>query len=620
MLKGPRGWFSDNGNAKGGRLDAVGQIRAAADRLEAISSDAEPALLAFGEQLNRFNTQAGEIARLSSTVAQQLSGDKMRAEIQGLQFVLERTTMLDESSRRGINTLSEIHATFEVMQQGLDFFESVTRHLQVLCRLIKIESARFDVTHLEFQTLSEDVHKLTDDIRTSSGHLREASISLMALIRSSQQNNGTVGIQRNASSILDGAFAELRAFEQGNKISSRLLEETSERWRQISKGISEIVSSLQFHDITRQRLEHAADSIRQLSNKIEEDEAGRAWLKFAPGRISSDVVSGFRLQQEQILHAGREMEEAGSRIIRSTRRISEGVAGLSRDSCLFSDDDGITTSGFVAELEKTLASLGAVISDYETAQQCVMETLQHVSEQVALMSRFIHDIERIGIEIRKVALNAVIHASNAGDQGMAMGVLAGSIHQLSVDTESRINLVAEKLKAILSMSGDLSLMSEGGRYVNSSSEKMTDRLVSMVSILNEVDVEISAALNQVKIETALLQAELDEAASGMHVHLGMGQDIRNVSASIQTLLLSFVGPEPSRAALNNSVRDAVPDLSVCYTMEKERDVHRAFLSGHQADGLDELSKRRTDDVIGDLNISSAAISRDEDYGDNVELF
>ena len=117
---------------------------------------------------------------------------------------------------------------------------------------------------------------------------------------------------------------------------------------------------------------------------------------------------------------------------------------------------------FVAGLEKSLVHLTKIISEYESANHEILTTLEYVSEKVKVLASFIGEIEHLGIEIRKVALNACIHSANAGDSGLALGVLAGFIHELSTETDTQIHLIARELQAIVSVADELSAGAHNG--------------------------------------------------------------------------------------------------------------------------------------------------------------
>ena len=146
---------------------------------------------------------AKNIAELSSKIAMQLSNKTMQAELSELQYIFNRTLELDEHSRSGAESLKAMLAGLEIMQNHINAFSRITRNLHVLCRLIRIESARFDLTGHEFTALGEDVHKLTQDVEAGSATSRHSrALTLMIQENHSRVSLFRGGQQTNARFIL----------------------------------------------------------------------------------------------------------------------------------------------------------------------------------------------------------------------------------------------------------------------------------------------------------------------------------------------------------------------------------------------------------------------------------
>ena len=206
----------------------IKRLQEAALALEKIPASTEHEFVAFGEDLQRFHAMAGHIAKLSFKIAKQMSDDSMQSGISGLQYIFNRILELDERSRSGAEALGSMLTGLEVMQHQLQAFARIIRNLHVLCRLIRIESARFDLTGQEFQTLADDVNKLTQEIETSLRRFQEQSDAMVAMIRGNYSRIGLFrgGQQENGRVILDHAVGDIKSLEEQNRLASRILTET----------------------------------------------------------------------------------------------------------------------------------------------------------------------------------------------------------------------------------------------------------------------------------------------------------------------------------------------------------------------------------------------------------
>ena len=91
-------------------------------------------------------------------------------------------------------------------------------------------------------------------------------------------------------------------------------------------------------------------------------------------------------------------------------------------------------SSFVSSLERGFSLIAQSLGEYDRINDQLSETIDHAAHTIGAMSAFIDEIEKIGIEIRMIALNACIRAAHVGEHGAALGVLADTIHDLSAET------------------------------------------------------------------------------------------------------------------------------------------------------------------------------------------
>ena len=71
-------------------------------------SPRKASFLSIGEKLQGFYQRAGEISKISSTVANLMSGEELGAVIEGFRNVIERMKRLEGESRRNTETLRDV--------------------------------------------------------------------------------------------------------------------------------------------------------------------------------------------------------------------------------------------------------------------------------------------------------------------------------------------------------------------------------------------------------------------------------------------------------------------------------------------------------------------------------
>lgn len=128
------------------------------------------------------------------------------------------------------------------------------------------------MNEIGFNILSDNVKKCAKLIDTKSSDIMDHSKSLNILVQRAipriqellnQQQNSVVNM-------LKDAHASLESLTSLNRKSSEISVRIATRSSGIYQNISDVVTSLQFHDITRQRIEHIGKTLACLQERLQE--------------------------------------------------------------------------------------------------------------------------------------------------------------------------------------------------------------------------------------------------------------------------------------------------------------------------------------------------------------
>ncbi|MCX5828971.1 MAG: hypothetical protein NTV58_13365 [Deltaproteobacteria bacterium] len=612
----------------------------AGERIMKMTTGTEGEFLRIGERLQEIHQRARAMSQLSGAAAERLSGDTIVSEMEGLKRILQQIGAENESSLGGSATIAMILQRLKEVHGYLESFEKIVRNLRVLCNLIRIESARLGNRHEGFAALGDDVQGLIAHVDTGSSTLRmrtEEIIRLLAdhLVLAQEFETSQ---QEKAKQILDQSNSSIREMEMRHELSSQVIKDAATRWKQISGSVGEVVASLQFHDITRQRMEHVREALMELmghqKNTSEPlEHASRvAWpLRSRPGNngkrdtteVMSKAAATCELQAAQLHHAREDLAGAVERIGRNLDRISSEISVMSEDIQKAAGASGENEQTYFSELEASLAKLMEAIGEFTEMNRKMSGSMLQVAHAMGEMTSFIRDIQKVGIAMRVTALNACIHAAHIGDSGLALGVLAESIHQLSADTSGSIDSISTNLASI---GGEAeSLSRQGGRYDQERLERengtLLDQVKSLMKPLRQMDEELSGLLQRFDSDGAALQQEIEEMAAHVRVHDGMDRGIGAVVTSLKEMTVEIRAALPAGSGLAKAV--APGDLATRYTMEKERKIHMDIVASAPAAAIGILPMPAEDRGEGKVEIaesSPAAGGDDGDLGDNVELF
>jgi methyl-accepting chemotaxis protein len=600
--------------------------------LHELSSTTEGEFIQIGESLQDFYRRAGEISRLASSVAERISGGEMARARRELQSVFDEVKQQGETSRKGVVGLSSLLEASDNIRNQLDGFDKTVKNLRMLCNYIRIESASLGERNEGFDALSDDVKKLGSSVASKSTDLASRSSSISALIRQHlEMAAGYSSHQKEQERmILNRAEQNLSALTDRYQQSSVTLREIADRWVHISKNIGEVVSSLQFHDITRQRLEHAGEALAELvtdaTGFVRSGDASGAPPRWAGGKglLSKRAATLFapcEIQVAQLRHAQADLTAAVLRMNTNLREIAADSVGMSQEIRKLAGNANGENCSFLSELEKELSSLLAAMSDFMEINRECAASIARVQATVVDMSLFIKDIEVIGIEMRMIALNACVRAARIGNDGMVLGVLAEAIHQLSVDTTQQIEAVSGSLAAISAEAGSLSADVEHRRFQQGQNRKeaMTDHVRGLLAPLCLMDEEISVLLNRIETSGSELSEEIERTVLGNTVQERMGRGIGEVVAELDRLIREMRDIVPKTE--QEKQRRDLAALAERYTMEQERLVHQAvaasvpMLAGASSSAHGEVMNGGPEKTLA----AGTATSKEE-LGDNVELF
>ena len=614
---------------KGAVLDGLAPYNTILRRL---IGSTEKEFLMIGEKIQEFHARASNISESASQIVEKISGREMEDVREGFESMSALVDHLSGGMQAEKEAISSILSHFESLSQPLVEFEKVVRILNVLCNFIKIEIARLALSDTSFQKLSQDVQKMAglieSKIRSLTGQAEVAIPSLRnnaTLIESSnaRQQAESVRILESVRKSLDDMTA--RHFE-----SIKTVAEIFQSWKSITDHIGEVVQSLQFHDITRQRVEHVVEALddlpvrlsRSYSRKPEPSDGGEASegrSKFRLFRYGTSelIADTFELQAAQLEGANHDLTEAVENILTHLRLVARDAAGISEK--IYSATGGTgnrKTGSFILQLEKDIESLADSANEMINIRKELAETMSVMSKTAEGMAVFARDMEKIGIEMQRLAINARVHAAHLGDEGATLGVLADAIHQMSADTASRVAQVTADLQAVVNNAARLSGMAGAQSDESRAGQDNIHTQFSGVSEpLKKMEAQIEEMLPAIEKSGTDLSADIEALLVGVRIHLKVGAELKKV----ETYLMDHAVKMVTRSSEDPARRKArlLADLSSKYTMQRERKTHHVSVG--DAAGKPAVSHGRPQATLPQPE-TPAPKTDENDLGDNVELF
>jgi methyl-accepting chemotaxis protein len=310
------------------------------------------------------------------------------------------------------------------------------------------------------------------------------------------------------------------------------------------------VTSLQFHDITRQQVEHAAAAFER---------AG----EISPGEAAL-LVKICDLEGAQLEHAREAFLAAVTQVKESLARIASSVRQMSEQASAVMAGGGDGT--FLGEMEQGFAGIRTALAECAESRHSLGMVANAVADEVREMSGFLAAIEEIGIRMQRIALNANVKAILMGEQGCALGAVADAIQRLAAESSSQTEAVWQGIRAVAESSERMraELLESGA--------DLAAELERVIQAFHRADRDNVGRLAEIGETRRSFSADLDALRAGIHADRvldevigGTCERLREVVEKAGPLALEEKGAE---------VHEMIHDLESQYTMHAERAVHQ----------------------------------------------
>jgi methyl-accepting chemotaxis protein len=576
-------------------------------KISILTGTTEKEFLQIGSKLQSFLSDSRTITDIASRTANSMSEDILNNGINELNILLKEFS--DYLSKSAITIKSDEVELLKILESihsvsdELSGFKRIVKHLRMLGISTKIESARLGNDDMGFNALADTVDRLSIMISEKAAIITNKAESLTKVIsKTASDLNKLEKTQLTQSNlILKNTTTTLDAFNSKYNECSGKVSDVMNSFSKITKNISEIVTSIQFHDITRQQMEHVSEAVLELMercktcNELESDES-KAELGF--------IYDVCELQVAQVSNSNNEFNKAVADIINNLGNVEDHVGDvLNKTSGLILTDKNNDTTPLNA-IENELNIILSGLAKNEEITDELTASIKSVINIVDDLTKYIQQIEDIGTEIEIIALNARVKAAHTGLNGSALGVLSEAIQKLSIEAKIQTATTSEILIEIGHVSENLK-KSEEQVIENNKKHNLSitqQKIGGLLSAISSMENNAASLLESLKNKVDKLNREINSSLSEITVHKTVQVSSDDILKIFEQILNNIkLVPDISNNKYHNT-----KDLLKRYTMQSERNVHINYSDEFESFGYQEPSKNEE--------------SGDNEFGDNVELF
>jgi hypothetical protein len=560
----------------------------------------------LGEALEELFRDDAKIA----SQARELSAfvNDKKALVGAFQLFKKTTDLVDANLERTLEIGNQLDLVTRHLAQSREHeseFSGLVMVFWVLVTSIRIEAAMLsDAERDEVVLLAISMERVHGELKrlVDSHFVRLEAIRSLIVDICRQVDNVREASQQRVKLSQDEIHSLLAAFQATLDDVSHYCDSTSSQSEHIHGSFNQIIVSLQFQDIIRQKLGQVALTCARILAPVDE----------------TQLELHLAFTHQVALVQQRQLAEAKQQLTETERSIVEHSSQLLTSSELALNDTKELRAGLVAALsdsDATAAFLthltelrGAISSTSEIAQvvtQAVDRVRAQLLEQLVTMAKFT-------MELRRIALNAQLHAARVST-GTALEVLSAQTRRNSDDMRATTDIMLNELRTVLSLLEQVSvtlldLLALSGREdatLCSEAEAVRGELVQMAkrasSSFTVTQTEFTALRR--KIRGAVSEVEFDEATTGA---LEQAQRFFGLVGRKTASLAQNVG-------VNAIVADWLQAVRLEYVMQDQRTLHDVATSAQDSTmtaSAEPPTDAPTDSVLAESN----------ELGANVELF
>ncbi|MBE0504723.1 MAG: hypothetical protein IBX46_11395 [Desulfuromonadales bacterium] len=544
--------------------------------LAEFGSREEAQFVRIGRQLGDFLQRSRFISSSSEAVIDSL----LRKE--GEEVLASLHTLMDDLEEHIARLSADAHNHQDALKQVGDHLQRIESPLQGLVKVIKILYSLSFSTKVEstqghsivvLQALAEDLKGLAGKIQGKTDAVRDrlkTMWSLAAGAKAKTQLMADVALPQASSqlqqcrSLLDGVA---RRREAALTDARRLQDDSAS----IAAAIHEIISAIQFHDITRQQVEHVQIALGDFTQHLAGSDND--------AQIGARTVDLCRIQAAQLGHTRHDIVSAVVRMIASLRGIAPSVQNLAQQTRSLATATEAVGESLFREVEPVLATVTNIIAAADQEDKDALAAVGAVLDVLSELSQLLQDVESIGTEMKMISLNAGITAAHNLERGAGLGVIARTIQTLSSEVLSRteeFSAVYGEMDALareLSGAGNAGTESEvvGTTQLNAAAATFLARLQQV----NHGGIELLQALDKNALSLA---ADVVASADRITIHLEAGKILDQLVSELEFLASSIHEEEDLVAEA-----EMLDLIALNYTMQSERRVHAEVRQSSSAD-------------------------------------
>lgn len=526
------------------------EVQAVVAGLANLNRTTESDFLAIGGNLLGFLSASRQLHDQIAGLSALVSGEQAQRACDALLSVRRYAEEMQDRSRRRVQALLILRTSADRIRQRFSRFGKIVLSFRLTAILARVEAAHLAATQQNLKNLADDVRSCSDAIRKRADEILEVAAGFDSRIAATLGDVSRFdAIQaRELPALLAAVGTDMDVFQIRQRETATVSSDLAAELQAITRELGAVATSIQFHDITRQQVDHVIDALQGMP----QDPSN------CP--ISSSGAALVRLQKAQLRQAEAAFAHATLQIDRELERINARVGEMAAAANRIQRLD-------CQETERRFGAIAQVVAELDSMESGARASVAGLDGIGRDLGIAVNEIQNIESDLHYIALNAIISSGHIGPRGEALRSIANTIRQLRLESASH----SEDAQAALDSIGEaIRSLADTGVAAHDNGALLLENLNTSVADLQSVSVNAAGAAANIAILAQDLCARLRKSRE----EFGIGSLFAGTVNHCCDLLDGIASQGPaskfSRPQLTGDTH---------YTMHAERVVHQAVAGG-----------------------------------------
>ena len=565
--------------------------------LDTLNEQTEHDFLKLGGKLSQFMEASAAISSRLTTLVKMIAGEDGLNTAHSLEAAFDYfAEMRAYHATRG-SKLTQVSSQATGLKKTLGGFREIVTNLRSIGVLTRVEISRLGDIGSSFGTLAKDMTYLTENVQAKVESALDTGTQLIEPIEDAVHAIAALG-EKQVQGLAD-AFANLSAFSDIQARARESSEKLRARYSATANAFKDLIVSIQFHDMTRQQVEHVSEVLRRLRPALGQDGDHNS----REYRVRKPVLA---LQSSQLAGAAEKFAASVALIVERLDDIALNIAEMATESRTLSGTSDSKKATYFLQMENGCSEILNRLKRLTEADSAVRDTTSGLEQNIGRMRLAVEEIRRMELQIRKMAMNATIVATRIGREGDTVHALAIAMREQAAASETHSKSLLRSLDALLEVAqlAEQALTPAGRK--DDSQDACVAGMLTAVAELHTSGERSVARIADIVAAAASLHSELTAVRE-----FSAGTLFASSITSVRARLLELENKTLSSFQYDSigSMADGLLDFGTHYTMQAERDVHER-MTGFK------LSVPGSAQPMPSLLTAEEA----EELGDNVDFF